>query len=471
MLTTQPDISTRKTAEIDSKSYENMFETILSNQQGNQHLLKNNFDGEEKKNKLAHVGELEQMNQKEVQDNLSLSYLSLDEIKAMFQKLADIESEAESLLSDIDSSSSLNKIASELLELLDAWSTIHSKIQIHEGNMSGSNAATLSDDTLKHLTDMIQEQLHQEGMSQQEKAFLSEWLSQFSQHTDSHHHGSLLSLIQNFETELTQMMQTSQSNQSSLTEWQEVISKILKKFTSEDQIQSIERRLENQPVTKEKALFRELTQIYQKRKGLETTYRTNAEVESKDVAKWLSHALKNQTPSHTGIAQTGTSHTTMPISKVEQYVLHINQGQGQLPAEQKMTDELQRVVQNSKFLLDPQGRMQLSISLRPDNLGDMTVRFVQIDGEMTVKIIVNSMQTKEMLEKHSHQLRHMFSPHQIVIEKQELNVPSANDMQTNQDEENPKEQQHEEQPDERGGQQKDDDFESYFEDLLMTDKA
>lgn len=471
MITTQPDL-TRKTAEVDSYSHGNMFETILSSQQEMKRPSTNNFDGEEKKNKLAHIGEQEQMNQEEVQNHLTLSHLSLDEIKAMFQRLADIEVEAENLLSDIDSSSALNKIASELLELLEAWSTVHSKLQNHGANMSDANAETLTDDTLTNLIGVIQEKLYQEDMSHQEKVFLGEWLDKLSHHANSSYQGNLLSLVQNFETELTQLMQAPSSHQSSLSELQEALAKILKKLESKDHFQPIERRSENQPITKEKTLFRDLAQIYQKRKGLEMTYRTYAEVESKDVAKWLSHVLENRTPSQNGVPQTGTGHTTMPISKVEQYMLHINQSQNQLPVEQKMTDELQKIIQNSKFLLEPQGRMQLSISLRPDNLGDMMIRFVQMDGEMTVKIIVNSMQTKEMLEKNSHQLRHLFSPHQIVIEKQDLNGPSANDMQPNQDEKNPDEdQQHEEQSNQRDGQQQDGDFESYFEDLLMNEKA
>src|SRR5699024_4075522 len=46
--------------------------------------------------------------------------------------------------------------------------------------------------------------------------------------------------------------------------------------------------------------------------------------------------------------------------------------------------------------------------------------FIEMNGEMTVKITVSSQATKKMLEANIHQLKNMFSPHQVVIEKQEI---------------------------------------------------
>lgn len=62
---------------------------------------------------------------------------------------------------------------------------------------------------------------------------------------------------------------------------------------------------------------------------------------------------------------------------------------------------------------------QLTITLNPVNLGNITVRLVEVDGEMTVKLLVTSNLTKNALETNIHQLKHVFSPHQISIEREE----------------------------------------------------
>jgi flagellar hook-length control protein FliK len=109
--------------------------------------------------------------------------------------------------------------------------------------------------------------------------------------------------------------------------------------------------------------------------------------------------------------------------------------------------------------------------LRPDNLGEMMVRFTQINGEMTVKILVTSQAAKEMLESNIHQLKNMFSPHQVAIEKQEAIIQSAS-AQKEQDSEQLKDQAEQQSESNQSNQQEsqsnENSFERQFEELLMN---
>ncbi|WP_337020412.1 flagellar hook-length control protein FliK, partial [Oceanobacillus massiliensis] len=116
--------------------------------------------------------------------------------------------------------------------------------------------------------------------------------------------------------------------------------------------------------------------------------------------------------------------TALPTSKLEQYAIYINQSQtnpNQSP-DRQLIEQFQKIMNTSKFSAMPNGTNLLSIALRPNNLGEMMVRFTQINGEMTVRILVSSSAAKEMLESNVHQLKNMFSPHQVVVEKQDLTI-------------------------------------------------
>src|SRR5699024_11536505 len=90
-----------------------------------------------------------------------------------------------------------------------------------------------------------------------------------------------------------------------------------------------------------------------------------------------------------------------------------------VPLEQQLMNQFRQVMQTNQFPTLNYGVNQLSIALRPENLGDIFVRFIETNGEMTVKILVTSQVTKQAMEANLHQLKNMFSPHQVIIEKQD----------------------------------------------------
>lgn len=187
-------------------------------------------------------------------------------------------------------------------------------------------------------------------------------------------------------------------------------------------------------------------------------------LESK-VATWLQSAFQGASP---GVFK----QDSLPISRVEQYILHTGQADSaKMLSGKELIDKIETLVQSQRMQGFIQGQNPISIQLRPENLGDMTIRFVQVDGEVTVQMLVSSKFVKELLESNMHQLRNVFSPHQVTVEKQD-NLLLSNTETSKSSKENQHEQQqssqHEGSSDSHQGKQTSDSdsFEAFMEELL-----
>jgi len=208
-------------------------------------------------------------------------------------------------------------------------------------------------------------------------------------------------------------------------------------------------------------------------------YGTDAKVTYKEFSKWMQNAWQNVTSTSQTKQDISTqqpfsvSLDSMPMSKQEQYVIKMNSSQQDANTQKQLIDQFQKVMNKSRFLSNVNGQ-QLSIKLKPGNLGDMMVKMTQQNGEMMVRIMVTSQTTKEMLEGNLQQLRHMFSPNQVVVEKQDLNVNSQANMQFQKEQdESPEEQQDPQSTNQEHEQgQADEESESLdFHELLMNEKV
>ncbi|MBO8155235.1 MAG: flagellar hook-length control protein FliK [Bacillaceae bacterium] len=125
---------------------------------------------------------------------------------------------------------------------------------------------------------------------------------------------------------------------------------------------------------------------------------------------------------------------TMPISRLEQYTIYLQQQKTDIQGntQSQLLEQFQKMIQSSRFLKQD-GITQMTIKLKPAHLGEMMVKLTQLNGEMAVKITVTSNAVKEMLEGNLHQLRHMFSPNQVVIEKQQDQVFQQHALYSRQD--------------------------------------
>ncbi|WP_404452622.1 flagellar hook-length control protein FliK [Virgibacillus necropolis] len=265
-------------------------------------------------------------------------------------------------------------------------------------------------------------------------------------------------------------------DQKSIVKLASEIQKLLEKWTGlEKKLNGVQvGNQTNANSTKAETVWRELVNAYQKRSQFVTTqqYNTDAKVTSSDVAKWINNALTKQSVTDpVSVNHVGSS--SMPISKVEQYVIHLNQSQNTQSQGQQLVDKFQEVMKTSNFLTMKNGSTQLSIALRPANLGEMMVKLTQINGEMTVKIMVASAAARDMLESNMHQLKHMFSPQQVMIEKQEIQTQQSQNMQQEKDQQsmNSDDQSQSEHSSRDEQNQSNDDFEKQFHEILMNEKV
>lgn len=223
----------------------------------------------------------------------------------------------------------------------------------------------------------------------------------------------------------------------------------------------------NDPKTKENSIWRELLSSYQKQTLATPKKQSNldSKITSKDIARWLNSGFNT--------IQLGTQHhlTAMPMPKLEQYVIYIHSTQGSTSsADQQLIEQFKSVMKTSRFLMMNNGANQLSIALSPENMGEIMVKLTQVNGEMTLKIIVTSHVTRQMLETNIHELRNMFSPQQVVIEEQELDIQTSE----REDEEQPLQDQgqdHPHQSDKDDSQASKSDAKLPFHELLVNQKG
>lgn len=162
-----------------------------------------------------------------------------------------------------------------------------------------------------------------------------------------------------------------------------------------------------------------------KRKYFANHYRQDAQITRADIANWLHAALDRYATTETKervVTQSIGHSRIVPMSEVQQYTIHLQSLDRVERVSEELTQRIVNIIKESRFMTRPsllQPMQQLTVVLKPEHLGNITVRLTQVDGNMTVNFIVTSQATKELLEANVHQLKHMFSPHQVTIERNE----------------------------------------------------
>lgn len=226
-------------------------------------------------------------------------------------------------------------------------------------------------------------------------------------------------LLQQFN----QMMQSISSEEGLMKKAPEIL-RLLEQFHQLNQSEQLQlTQLMNESDDELQRLFKELMSRFSKRTNFakQATYNTESKVTTTDVIKWMKHLAPTLLTKTTNIneAQTIAPNIlkTQTMSPIEQYVIYMQRSENDHFMNEQLLKQFRQIVQTSQFSPTQSLTNQLAITLRPDNLGEMLVRFVEVNGEMAVKIIVSSQATKSILESNIHQLKHMFAPHQVSIEK------------------------------------------------------
>ncbi|MFG6118256.1 MULTISPECIES: flagellar hook-length control protein FliK [Thalassobacillus] len=166
--------------------------------------------------------------------------------------------------------------------------------------------------------------------------------------------------------------------------------------------------------------LRDVIKWYQSRTSMpNAAYHSQSQVTAKDMSKWLKQAINKYNLNELSGTQPG-SVSAGPLSKVEQFMIRLDQNQSSEGVQKQLMHAFERAIKSSNLQHLKSGAMEMQLKLKPGNLGDVVVKMTQLNGEMAVKILVTSQSAKEMLEGNIQQLRHMFSPQQVVIEKSDM---------------------------------------------------
>jgi len=231
-----------------------------------------------------------------------------------------------------------------------------------------------------------------------------------------------LQQLQLLVNEVSQLLQRLDLNLDSLKEISSRILLLLEQWTKlNGQEKLTVQELFNENLSDdEQQLWQRLVNVYEKRQQYSEygNYRTHATVTRTDVMNWLQQftpeLMQRQEYSPIGSTDLGRS-----MTEVEQYVLHVRGTERIERISNEFMREFMTIINQSRFSKLDNNLTELSIIVRPENLGNMTLRFTQMDGEMVVKIIVSSQMAKNLLETNTHQLKHLFAPHQVIIERDE----------------------------------------------------
>lgn len=185
----------------------------------------------------------------------------------------------------------------------------------------------------------------------------------------------------------------------------------------QDKLKEQELMLEN--VDEEHGVLRDLINLFEKRNAFakHQMYQTNSSITQDDVQKWLQQSLEKY--SFIDEERTYTSPMTnqaLQMSSTQQYTLHVSESERIDAISRNLVSDLSNIVSRSNFLKQP-GLEELTLTLRPHSLGDVTIRLAQVNGEMTVRFLVTTQAARELFESNLHQLKPMFAPNNVVIER------------------------------------------------------
>lgn len=463
-----PDVKGKKLSHDFNQHSKSFEKSLQENQQKNQLSSQENMKENDLTTRKLNADQMIQgflINITEPSENDNTSFFAIEE------QLKELKIQAESLLEAISTEEDIDDIATELLRLLEEWTNLTSRdSQNNESSTEQVEDLVFYDEMIELLEN--EEALLNNGeqpLENTEKYIenLLNWLNESPM--------NLLggdSALKDLKTQLNHILNQQYSHEEKITQLTSVLKQLVEESLNKEKQQhnTSEKYIEKES-SKEGRVWKELVQTYQKRKNFESTYRVNANVERSDVTKWLRNALNTQEiASQNVINYQKVDIATIPMSKVEQYYIHVNSTQNTNSVDQQVIDQFEKIMNSSRFLSQPNGRMQLSIMLRPDHLGEMRINFTQIDGEMVVKIAVHSGATKDLLERNLQQLRHMFSPHQVVIERQEMTPGQSTDVQEEQQEESFNDQESHAQERENN-QEQDDSSDIDFREVLMNEKV
>ncbi|GGM21417.1 hypothetical protein GCM10011351_04090 [Paraliobacillus quinghaiensis] len=364
-------------------------------------------------------------------DHIPLADLpTLEHQKLDTKEMTSLKEEIGQLIRQVSVNKPANDAVAKVMELLEQWATL-TEIPPQEtlASTDTKGITSVENDSVKQILSQISREIETQQEIPSDKLINQleslERLLQVELKAVNNNQLTRLPEIENLWKQISQVLEVAGQleNDSNVK-----VLKLLEQWSSLEKAapKEVANLLTQKQTTPEGQLWSRLLQTYQKRADgqMQSKYQSSAMVTTTDVSKWIKNAVSRitsesdqpKTASFVENFQPGQS-----ISKLEQFVVHMKQAEmpDQKAMENQLMEQFQKVIKSSKFMTGPNGSNQLLIKLNPNQLGDISVKLTQLNGEMIVKIAATTQAAKEALESNLQQLRHMFSPSQVVVEKQD----------------------------------------------------
>src|SRR5699024_3003882 len=98
-------------------------------------------------------------------------------------------------------------------------------------------------------------------------------------------------------------------------------------------------------------VWKQLVQAYQNRVGMQSqnSYNLDAKVTANDIARWLNNALETTLQTEKPTQQAAAVTQAMPMSKVEQFVIHLNRPQQTQPVDKQLIEQFQKIMDSNRI--------------------------------------------------------------------------------------------------------------------------
>lgn len=110
-----------------------------------------------------------------------------------------------------------------------------------------------------------------------------------------------------------------------------------------------------------------------------------------------------------------------PMSKVQQFVLHVKQTNG-VPNQQQFVKDFEQLLSKGTFT-NIGGKQQLTLQLHPKNLGTLNIELTRANGQLTATLVASTNEAKNLVQSSLHQLQGALASQNLNVQKLQVVIP------------------------------------------------
>ncbi|HET7658317.1 MAG TPA: flagellar hook-length control protein FliK [Bacillales bacterium] len=112
-----------------------------------------------------------------------------------------------------------------------------------------------------------------------------------------------------------------------------------------------------------------------------------------------------------------------PMTKLQQFVLHVKQNNG-VPNQKQFVHDFEQMLAKGSFT-NIGGKQQLTLQLHPQHLGKLNIQLIRENGQLTATLVASTSEAKSLVQSNLHQLQGAFTSQNLNVQKLQVIYPFA----------------------------------------------